>query len=32
MEKKKVTLGYWAIRGLAETVRLVLEVTKTPYD
>ncbi|XP_070601214.1 glutathione S-transferase Mu 1-like isoform X2 [Erythrolamprus reginae] len=27
----EVTLGYWNIRGLAHTIRLLLEYTKTPY-
>jgi len=27
----KVVLGYWKIRGLAETIRYLLEYTKTPY-
>ncbi|XP_026533700.1 glutathione S-transferase 2-like isoform X1 [Notechis scutatus] len=27
----EVTLGYWDIRGLAHTIRMLLEYTKTPY-
>lgn len=28
----KLVLGYWAIRGLAERIRLVLEFTGLPYE
>jgi len=28
---KKLVLGYWKIRGLAQAIRNVLEYTKTPY-
>jgi glutathione S-transferase len=27
----QLILGYWAIRGLAQSIRLVLQYTKTPY-
>jgi len=30
--KGQLTLGYWAIRGLAEPSRLLLHYTKTPYN
>ncbi len=30
--QNKVTLGYWAIRGLAEPIRLVLEACGMEYD
>jgi glutathione S-transferase len=28
----KVVLGYWAIRGLGQSIRYVLEYTNTPYE
>jgi len=31
-EGNKVVLGYWAIRGLAERIRLFLEYTGTAYS
>jgi len=32
LKKKKVVLGYWDIRGLANPIRLLLEYTHTPYE
>jgi hypothetical protein len=29
--KNEIILGYWAIRGLAEPIRLALHYAKTPY-
>lgn len=31
METQPVTLGYWALRGFGERVRLILEYTNLPY-
>lgn len=31
MEQQTVTLGYWAIRGLSERLRQVLEYLSIPY-
>ena len=31
MQEGPVVLGYWAIRGLAERLRMLLEYTQTPY-
>ena len=28
----KVKLGYWAIRGIAERIRMILEYIELPYD
>lgn len=30
--KSQIVLGYWAIRGLAEPIRLALYYTKTPFN
>ena len=30
-DKNQLVLGYWAIRGLAEPIRLALHYSKTPY-
>src|SRR5437016_4434764 len=30
-DQNQIVLGYWAIRGLAEPIRLVLRYSKTPY-
>lgn len=27
----EVTIGYWRIRGLAQTIRLLLSYTQTPF-
>lgn len=32
MDKKKITLGYWGIRGRAMVCRYLLEYSKTPYQ
>jgi len=32
MEHNKVTIGYWAIRGLAERLRHICEYCGIPYD
>jgi len=32
MATNKVTLGYWAIRGVAETARTLMEHLQIPYD
>ena len=31
-ENNKLILGYWAIRGLAQPIRFLLEFTKMPYE
>jgi len=30
-DKNQLVIGYWAIRGLVEPIRLALHYTKTPY-
>lgn len=32
MDKGKVNLGYWGIRGLAERIRMLLEYVGLPYE
>jgi len=32
MEQPTVTLGYWAIRGLSERIRQLLEYLSIPYN
>ena len=32
MESRKIILGYWNIRGLAERIRMIMEYIKLPYD
>eukprot|EP01115_Flamella_aegyptia_P015161 TRINITY_DN910_c0_g1_i1.p1 TRINITY_DN910_c0_g1~~TRINITY_DN910_c0_g1_i1.p1 ORF type:complete len:220 (-),score=69.16 TRINITY_DN910_c0_g1_i1:31-690(-) len=32
MSQNKVLLGYWAIRGLGQPIRMLLEYTGTPYE
>lgn len=32
MSEKKLLLGYWAFRGLAQSVRYVLEYLSIPYE
>ncbi|SPQ99217.1 unnamed protein product (mitochondrion) [Plasmodiophora brassicae] len=31
-DAQRVVLGYWAIRGLAQPIRMLLKYTKTPFD
>ena len=30
-DQNQIVLGYWAIRGLAEPMRMALHYTKTPF-
>jgi hypothetical protein len=32
MQQPAVTLGYWAIRGLSERIRQLLEYLSIPYN